>query len=78
MSTQQSGPVRDDYIGYKLVTVGIVFIALEGILVALRFLARHFARTPWGLDDFLILPSLLFCWGISILALGKLLTENLP
>lgn len=60
----------DAYSGYKLTTVAIVFIVLEAILVALRFMARHVAKTPWGLDDSLILPSLLFCWGICILSLG--------
>ncbi|KAL8997507.1 MAG: hypothetical protein Q9188_006310 [Gyalolechia gomerana] len=69
MSTQQSAPLDGEYNGYKLTSVAILFIVLEAIFVALRFLARNVARTPWGLDDFLILPSLLFCWGIAILSL---------
>ncbi|KAI4180910.1 MAG: hypothetical protein L6R41_006944 [Letrouitia leprolyta] len=71
MSTQQSAPLNSEYNGYKLTSVAILFIVLEAIFVASRFFARHVARTPWGLDDFLILPSLLFCWGIAILSLGE-------
>ena len=66
MSTQQS----DDYIGYKLTTLAICFLVIEAVFVALRFLARNIAKTPWGLDDFFILPALLFCWGVCILSLG--------
>ncbi|KAI4095109.1 MAG: hypothetical protein LQ344_001760 [Seirophora lacunosa] len=76
MSTQQAAPTNDEYSGYKLIAVAIVFIVIEGLLVALRFLSRHVARTPWGLDDFLIMPSLLFCWGICILSLDYILATS--
>ena len=72
MSTQDSALSQNDYIGYKLTTVIYIFMVLEAVFVALRFLARHFAKTPWGLDDTLIIPSLLFCWGVCIHALGML------
>ena len=67
MSTQQS----DDHIGNKLTTLAICFIVIEAVLVALRFLARHITKTSWGLDDFLILPALLCCWGVCIHSIGK-------
>ena len=70
MSAQHSALSQSDYIGYKLTTVIFIFMVLEAVFVALRFLARHFAKTPWGLDDTFIVPSLLFCWGVCILALG--------
>lgn len=77
MFTRQSAPLSNNYIGYKLTTVAIVFLVLEVAFVALRFLARYLARAPFGLDDFFIVPALLFCWGICILAIRMSIAINI-
>lgn len=61
MFKRQSAPISNDYIGYKLTTVAIVFMVLELVFVALRFLARYVARASFGLDDLFIVPAFLLC-----------------
>ena len=49
----------DEYIGYRLTGVAIAFIVLNITFVALRFAARRLGKVPFGVDDMLIIPSLL-------------------
>lgn len=48
-----------EYNGNKLIIFTGLFIPLQILCVALRYLARHMIKGPWGLDDLLILPSLI-------------------
>ena len=75
-SQEATQEYSDEYIGHILVIVAILFIVLEGIFVGLRFISRHLAKTTWGLDDTFIIPSLLFCWGIAILSLGRFIAST--
>lgn len=56
-------------VGSYTLTVAIAFIILEIIFVALRFTSRHLSKTHSGLDDVFIVPSLVFCLGICVLAI---------
>ena len=49
----------DEYIGYRLTGVAIAFIVLNITFVTLRFVARRLGKVPMGIDDILIMPSLL-------------------
>lgn len=60
-----------EYIGDRLISVCIVFMVLEIICVGLRFVARHLCRTAMGLDDLLVLPSLVFCLGLTALGISQ-------
>jgi hypothetical protein len=61
-----SAPLDSEYTGNGLVAAAIVFIILEGVLVTMRFMSRSIAGTPWGLDDTLMIPALIFCWAICV------------
>ena len=56
-------PLSPDYIaeysGQKLIGVSVAFLPLIIIFVALRLYARHLAKAPWGLDDYLVGVSLI-------------------
>jgi hypothetical protein len=63
-----------EYSGHQLTVAAIVFIPLNIIFVAIRFFSRHLTKAPLGLDDILIIPGLILCVTLSILALCKLPT----
>lgn len=52
-------PAPSDYNGNKLIIFTGLFIPVQIICVALRYLARYMIKGPWGLDDLLILTSLI-------------------
>ncbi|APA06276.1 hypothetical protein sscle_01g010460 [Sclerotinia sclerotiorum 1980 UF-70] len=58
-----------EYSGHQLMVVAITFIPINIISVSLRFLARSLKRTSLGLDDILVIPSLILCLTLSILAI---------
>ena len=66
----------DDYIGYKLVTVALVFIVLDVTCVGLKFLARHLCRARTGLDDYLALLSLLSSIAVCTVGICKSDTDK--
>lgn len=57
--------------GGRVIAVASTFIVLEIGVVALRFAARIIYRLKWGVDDYLIIPALIFCIGICIIAIGE-------
>ena len=57
--------------GYQLTAVAIAFIAIEILLVALRFSARRMHVSPMGWDDWLIIPALISNVGTCILGLSQ-------
>ncbi|KAF7917047.1 uncharacterized protein EAE97_012067 [Botrytis byssoidea] len=72
MTSQQprfSPGYEDEYIGNVLVNVIIAFTILEIIFVALRYLAQRIGHKPIGIDDWLVLPALIFNLGVIIDAL---------
>ena len=58
-----------EYSGGQLVTVAIAFIPILLLFVALRFYSRYLIKAPHGLDDYLVLVSLVFQIGASAVAL---------
>ncbi|PQE28883.1 integral membrane protein [Rutstroemia sp. NJR-2017a BBW] len=58
-----------EYSGHQLTVAAIAFIPLNIIFVAIRFFSRHLTKAPLGLDDILIIPGLILCVTLSILAL---------
>lgn len=63
--------------GHIVFGLAIAFIVVEIACVTLRFLARRIGKVPWGADDFLIIPGLIFCLGVCAGSLGKQ-TANIP
>ncbi|KAF1957835.1 hypothetical protein CC80DRAFT_491187 [Byssothecium circinans] len=49
--------------------VAYVFMFLELLVVALRFISRRQIKARLGLDDYLVFPGLLFCLGMCILTI---------
>lgn len=56
-------------ISATLVAISAVFIALDIIFVGLRFYSRRLSKTPWGWDDTLMCPALVFNLGTCSLTL---------
>ena len=61
----------EEYNGNSPVVVAIVFIVLEVVCVALRFLARRISKTAWGADDSLIIPGAISCLSVIGCSLGE-------
>ncbi|KAJ5854278.1 hypothetical protein N7534_006821 [Penicillium rubens] len=55
--------------GRKLIAVASVFIPILILVVALRFFAMYIKRRPWGVDDGLVVLSLVWQLGASTLAM---------
>lgn len=69
------GYLEDD-LGPRTVAVASVFIALEIGIVALRFATRILYKLQYGIDDYLIIPALIFTLGTCIISIGKLLVAH--
>lgn len=61
----------EEYNGDSLLAIGIVFIILEVVFVALRFWARRIGQVAWGADDGLIIAGLIFCEGLIACGFGE-------
>lgn len=57
-----------EYSGLKLIVVSVVLMVLEIFCVGLRFISRHLSETAMGLNDWLIGPSFVFCFGLPVLS----------
>lgn len=60
-----------EYTGDQLLVIAIVFIPLNVMFVAMRFLARSLQKAPLGLDDILVIPSLILCLSLSAIGICK-------
>lgn len=65
-----------DYIGHKLEIFVGFFTALQIVAVALRFWARSLTARPYGLDDGLVLISLLGQVVAGGVAIGETLDKT--
>ena len=65
------------YIGHELVAVAVMFIVLDIICVALRITARYLSKTSIGLDDYLVVPALIFCVALCAVSMGESVNNNL-
>lgn len=59
------------YSGDRLRDIVILFTVIDIITVSLRFLSLSLSKKPFGLDDLLAIPALLFCLGQNTVALGE-------
>lgn len=55
-----SEEISSEYSGRKVFVFTAIYIPVQVIFVALRYLSRYLVRGPWGFDDILILASLSF------------------
>ena len=60
------------YTGNKLLIFTAIFIPIQLICVALRYLSRYLVEGPWGLDDVLVLTSLASQLSLAGVSLGKI------
>lgn len=67
------GYVEDD-LGPRTISVACVFIALEIGIVALRLATRILYRLQYGIDDYLIIPSLAFTLGMCAISISRFLS----
>lgn len=58
-----------EYNGHKLIAASVALMVLEIVCVGLRFASRHISKTAMGLDDWLIGPSFLFCFGLTVISI---------
>ena len=58
-----------EYSGTRLSAVSIAFTVIMPVFVALRFLVRHWNKSPLGWDDCLIFPALVAIWGVDDIAI---------
>lgn len=66
-----SSPHRQEYNGQGSVAVAAVFIVLEVVFVALRFLARKIGKIAWGWDDSLMIAATISCLAVIGCSLGE-------
>ena len=59
------------YIGYELFAVAIVFIVVDVTCVALRICARYLSKARAGLDDYFVIPSLIFCIAVCAICISE-------
>ncbi|KAE8154101.1 hypothetical protein BDV25DRAFT_136247 [Aspergillus avenaceus] len=65
-----------EYIGDRLLIFTGLFVPLQICCVALRFYIRYKIRTPWGLDDAVILIALAAQLGMAGLSIGAVKTAG--
>ncbi|MCJ1470457.1 hypothetical protein MMC07_009102 [Pseudocyphellaria aurata] len=58
-----------EYSGHKLVAVCVTLMVLEICTVGLRLVSRQLSKTATGLDDWLIVPSFIFCFGLAVISI---------
>ncbi|MCJ1467815.1 hypothetical protein MMC07_006440 [Pseudocyphellaria aurata] len=69
--TQSPPGYSKEYNGGAVIAVATVFIALEVVVVVLRFWSRRIGKIAWGADDALIIPGAIFCLGVIFVGLGE-------
>lgn len=77
--TPPSSTYLQEYNGTKLVAVSVALMVLEILCVGLRFISRRLSKTATGLDDWLIGPSFVFRFGLTVIAICMYsVRESLP
>lgn len=71
-TTMTSSPgVRAEYSGTTLIVFTAIFVPVQIFCVILRYLARYIILGPWGLDDALVLTSLILQLCMAGLSIGE-------
>ena len=55
--------------GPAIISTGIVFTVLSVVAVGLRFISKRMTRAPLGIDDWLLLASLIVYFAAEILVI---------
>jgi hypothetical protein len=67
------GDVDSTYGGHSALVFTGIFLALQLIVVWLRYITKLIVRVKWGYDDILVLVSLVLQIGLAGIAFGKLI-----
>lgn len=67
--TAPSEAFLQEYSGHILIAVSVALMVLEILCVGLHFVARRLSMTATGLDDWLIGPSFVFCFGLTVISI---------
>ena len=70
-SPAEALPSGPEYSGDTLLIFTGVFIPVLVVCVALRVLARHLVKSPFGVDDVLVFASLVFQLGMAGIAISE-------
>lgn len=70
-SAASEAVLDSSYIGSILRNTAIAFIVLQVVFTGLRYVSRYVGGMPIGLDDFLILPALIFNLALCAVSMGK-------
>ena len=68
---QPSQEFLDEYNGDGLVAFASIFIALQILAVISRFVARALSKTPFGADDWLVIPGLICGVAVAAISIGE-------
>jgi hypothetical protein len=74
--TLPSGANDSTHISHYPFVFTCVFIPIQILSVALRYLSRFLVRNAWGFDDILIFVSLLFQVGLGVITLGTFVSRS--
>ena len=58
------------YRGNRLIIFTAVYVPIQVICVALRYLSRYLVEGPWGLDDVVVMTSLVLQMCMAGLSIG--------
>lgn len=78
-SSEELPPAADDAstVGHKTIVFTIIIIAFQFAAVFVRFISCRIKRVSWGgLDDILIVVSMVIQLGLATLAFGKPVTKT--
>ncbi|KAL5339240.1 hypothetical protein BJX70DRAFT_364791 [Aspergillus crustosus] len=76
MASPQTTPHKIDDISDRVWIGTIVTVVLATIAVCLRFLSRHIAKAGYWWDDWVIVSSVIFNWGMAVTQWIQILEFN--
>ena len=60
-----------EYHGKRLIIFTAVYVPIQITCVALRYVSRYIVEGPWGLDDAVVLTSLVLQLCMAGISIGK-------
>ena len=63
----------DSYSGNRLIIFTSIFVPIQIVCVAFRYLARYLVKGSWGLDDIVVMTSLIMQICLAGLCIGRFL-----
>lgn len=71
-SSSPSSGFNTEYSGSKILIVTTILVPVQVFCVTLRYFVRYRIKGPWGLDDVVVVASLVLQLGMAGVAIGKL------